>query len=73
MNTTLRDAVERLQATADALAREIEINRSVLRSAIEAGEGLIRAVAGAAPPPATYAPGGHADAPTSGFLVNRKV
>lgn len=73
MNATLRDAVERLQTTADMLAREIAINRAVLRDALDAGAGLIRAVAGANSTPATYAPRGHAEPAPSGLLVNRKV
>ena len=73
MNTTLRDAVGRLQGAADALAREIAINRTVLQDAIAAGEGMIRAVAGAAPVPATYAPAGQPAPAQSGVLVNRKV
>jgi hypothetical protein len=43
----LGSAVTHLNAAADALSREIEINRRVLRGAIEAGDRVVRALTGA--------------------------
>lgn len=73
MTIDLRDAVERVQAAADVLSREIEINRVVLQTALSAGEGLIRAAAGAPAQADTYGTRGTAPPTKAGILFNRKV
>ena len=47
-------AVDRLHAAAGALSREIEINRHVLRGAIDAGDRVVRALCGARSGPVSY-------------------
>lgn len=50
----LASAVGQLNDAADALAREIDINRRVLRGAIDAGDRVVRALTGASAGPVSY-------------------
>lgn len=66
---TLADARDRLKLQARRVAREIEINRRVLRGAMEQGERFLQAIRGAQP--LSYEPG---DAPgATGALLNTQV
>ncbi len=71
----LRSARERLLATAASVAREIEINRRVLASALRTGEDAVRTLLGGA----TASPAGYgaaatpAAAPASSSFINRQV
>jgi hypothetical protein len=68
-------AIERLHAAADALSREIEINRHVLRGAIDAGDRVVRALCGARGTPVSYDAAARAvPAPAGGgALFNQQV
>jgi hypothetical protein len=71
----IRSAAGRLTDTAKVLQREVEINRRVLRVAIEAGDRLVRVLMGA---PLTasisYAPAtnGRAASP-GGVILDRRI
>jgi len=71
----IRLARSRLLATAQALAREIEINRAVLQGAMDTDDTLIRALCGATRPSPLY--GEHDGAKDStgggGALIDRQV
>jgi hypothetical protein len=71
----IRSAAGRLTDTAKVLQREVEINRRVLRVAIEAGDRLVRVLMGApmtqsisyAPAPATRT------GPSGGAILDRRI
>jgi flagellar biosynthesis/type III secretory pathway chaperone len=72
----LRDARTRLQQAADVLAREVGMNRKLLREALTANDKHVRVLAGAPTTPSTYALDAAALAPpphARGVLVNRTV
>ena len=76
MTDALRDACEGLQESAEALSREVEMNRRVLRDALAHGEQLVHVLGGAPVDVrgAGYAAPGTAPAaagPGGGYLVNR--
>jgi FlgN protein len=73
--TDLIIAVDRLHSAGDTLSREIEINRRVLRGAIEAGDRVVRALCGARGAPVSYDAGANAvPAPAGGgALFNQQV
>jgi hypothetical protein len=75
VTTDLIVAVDRLQAAAQALSREIEINRHVLRGAIEAGDRVVRALCGARGATVSYDAGARAVAAPAGggSLINQQV
>ena len=63
------EAADRLAAAGRTLQREVEVNRRVLRHAIESGDRYVRALAGAA----TGAAAGAPRAETGGALVDRRA
>lgn len=73
--TELMMAVDRLVSAGDALAREIDINRHVLRGAIEAGDRVVRALCGARAAPVSYDAGANSVAAPAGggSLFNQQV
>jgi hypothetical protein len=76
MTDALRSARDGLQASAQGLAREVDVNRRVLRDAIASGESYVRALCSPSDPKRLYgAPGSDAaQAPPAGsFLLNRRV
>lgn len=71
----IRSAARRLTDTAKVLQREVEINRRVLRVAIEAGDRLVRALMGAplaASISYTPSPNGRAGSP-GGVILDRRI
>lgn len=75
---TLRDAREALRASAAALAREVDVNRRVLREAIAAGDDYMRKLVGGAAgeaPRVDYGPGTSqpAEQRSGGLLLDRRV
>ena len=76
MTEPLRVARDGLQTAAQALAREVDVNRRVLRDAIASGESYVRALCAPGDAKRLYgAPGSEtASAPPAGsFLLNRRV
>ncbi len=76
MDGRLRDARMRLQQAADVLAREVGMNRKLLREALSSNDQHVRTLAGGPATTSTYAMDRTApvstDAPR-GILVNRTV
>lgn len=70
MTDDLAKVRDRLKTQARSVAREIEINRRVLRGAMEQGERFMHAICGG-PQPRTYEPGESSGA--IGALLNRQV
>lgn len=70
MTDDLAKVRDRLRIQARAVAREIEINRRVLRGAMEQGERFMHAICGGARP-RSYEPGETTGA--TGALLNRQV
>jgi hypothetical protein len=68
MDDELRAACAELQASAAALAREVDVNRRVLRDALASGDAQARTLAGAAASAQHGAHGAH-----GGGLLNRTV
>jgi hypothetical protein len=67
-----REARQRLQQAADLLAREVGMNRKLLREALAANDAQVRVMMGATTSPSTYVAAGTAGAGSaSGVLVNR--
>jgi hypothetical protein len=63
-----------LEAAATQVAREVVINRTVLRRAVEAGEAFLQSLfSSAAAPAASYAPGERAEEPPPGLLLDRRA
>jgi hypothetical protein len=76
MTEPLRAARDGLQASAQSLAQEVDVNRRVLRDAIASGESYVRALCTPGEAKRLYAaPGAEpAAAPVAGsFLLNRRV
>lgn len=72
VDARLREARQRLQQAADLLAREVGMNRKLLREALAANDAQVRTLMGATATPSTYAAAGSSPgAPASGVLVNR--
>ena len=69
MDDTLRAARDELQTSAAALAREVDVNRRVLRDALAGGDAQARTLAGV-PTMAAGMPSGAAPA-NAGVLLNR--
>lgn len=70
----LREARQRLQMAADLLAREVGMNRKLLREALSAGDQYVRTLVGAPSSLPTYDSEGPATAASNaprGILVNR--
>ncbi len=70
----LRDARQRLQLAADLLAREVGMNRKLLREALSSGDQHVRTLVGAPPALPTYGAEGPPTPGTNaprGILVNR--
>jgi hypothetical protein len=76
MTDTLRDARDGLRAAALILAREVEMNRKILRSALSTGGELIRGLYGPSDAANTYGPGdqksGDGDG-TGGLMIDRQA
>lgn len=70
MTKDLASVRDRLRAQARSVAREIEINRRVLRGAMEQGDRFMHAICGGTPS-RSYEPGESAGA--TGALLNRQV
>jgi hypothetical protein len=69
----IRSAAARLTDTAKVLQREVEINRRVLRVAIEAGDRLVRALMGAPQPgPVSYSPSSRGGS-GGGAILDRRI
>ncbi len=71
----LREARQRLQASAEVLSREVGMNRKLLREALATNTQQVRVLSGEPITPSTYAAEGAAT-PTSqprGLVVNRTV
>lgn len=66
-------AMATLAETAGTLHREVEVNRRVLRHAIESGGNLIRNLCGASAPPDTYEPGLRQGATIGAVLLDRTI
>jgi phosphate uptake regulator len=65
---------EALQGSARSLAREVSVNRQVLREALSNGEELVRTLAGVGSAPVGYGDTrGAAEAPRASFIVNRRA
>ncbi|MEO7359014.1 MAG: flagellar export chaperone FlgN [Gemmatimonadaceae bacterium] len=74
MDGRLRDARQRLQHSADILAREVGMNRKLLREAITSNDSHVRTLVGEPQHGTTYlndAGGRMAPTPARGVLVNR--
>lgn len=74
MNGRLSDARQRLQHSADMLAREVGMNRKLLREAISSNEQYVRTLVGSPAHGTTYindAGAKLAPTPARGILVNR--
>jgi hypothetical protein len=75
MNARLSDARQRLQHSADVLAREVGMNRKLLREAMSSNEQHVRTLVGSPAGGNTYsndAAGAKlAPTPARGVLVNR--
>ena len=75
INDEVRDARERLQAAALTLSREVEINRKVLRSALNVSGDVIRGLCGPEEEPGTYVaeskPKGRRE--SGGYLIDRQA
>ena len=71
----IRSAAGRLTDTAKILQREVEINRRVLRVAIEAGDRLVRALMGTPlSAPISYVPSQHARSGNPGSsILDRRI
>ncbi|MFI5309628.1 MAG: flagellar export chaperone FlgN [Gemmatimonadales bacterium] len=71
----VRNAADRLADAARRLQREVEMNRRILRVAIESGDQFVRALTGvSATRAAGYAPTtGTSDVATGGVLVDRRI
>jgi hypothetical protein len=72
----LREARARLQQAADVLAREVGMNRKLLREALSANDQYVRTLVGGPATSSTYALEGAASASSGaprGLLVNRTV
>ena len=70
----LRDARTRLQQAADVLAREVGMNRKLLREALSTNDQYVRTLVGAPATASTYALEGASPMPSAsarGVLVNR--
>jgi hypothetical protein len=70
----LRDARQRLQQAADVLAREVGMNRKLLREALSSNDQYVRTLVGAPATTSTYAMEGPAPVTAGaprGILVNR--
>lgn len=76
IDNRLREAKQRLQQAADLLAREVGMNRKLLREALTTNDQHVRVLVGAPSSPSTYQGEGiAASVPTGvrGSLVNRTV
>jgi hypothetical protein len=74
VDARLREARQRLQQAADVLAREVGMNRKLLREALSTNDQYVRTLVGAPAASSTYALEGAAPAPSAaarGILVNR--
>lgn len=65
---------EALQGSARSLAREVSVNRQVLREALTSGEELVRTLAGVGGTRVGYGESmGASEAPRSSYIVNRRA
>ena len=74
IDARLREARQRLQMAADLLAREVGMNRKLLREALASGDQYVRTLVGAPPTLPTYdaeGPGAATSTAPRGMLVNR--
>jgi hypothetical protein len=70
----LTEARTRLKAAAEEVAREVAINRTVLRRAVEAGEAFLQALFSAATvAPAVYGNAERTEEAPTGMLLNRRA
>jgi hypothetical protein len=73
-NDDLHTSRELLQEAARTLAREVSMNRQILREALATGESVVRTLAGVAAPRIGYGDTiGTSEAPRAPFLVNRRA
>ncbi len=69
----IREAADELTEVARTLQREVDINRRVLRQAIEGGDQYVRALCGVPPQPATSYNKHDAPRSTGGALLDRRI
>ena len=70
----LQEAREALRGSATSLAKEVDVNRRVLREALASGDEYMRRLCGAAESRPDYAPAAAAPAPTAGgLLLDRRI
>ena len=75
MTASLTEARDGLQAVAQRLARQLDVNRSVIQKVTASGDRLIRAVCGVPERPSVYARESDGSDPSSrpGILLNTKI
>ena len=75
MPPALRDAREQLRGAAASLAREVDVNRRVLRQALSNGDEHMRRLVGTDVPRADYAPTtvSASEPRAGGFLLDRRI
>ncbi|MEP7381245.1 MAG: flagellar export chaperone FlgN [Gemmatimonadota bacterium] len=64
---------EALQGSARTLARDVSMNRQVLREALTTGEEMVRTLAGVGAQRNAYDSTGAGEAPRASYLVNRRA
>jgi len=70
----LRGSRDALQSSAITLAREVTINKQILREALAAGDEMVRSLVGASPSQRGYGAGGsHNRAANAAFIVNKRA
>ena len=69
----LQEARDALRTAAAALAREVEVNRRVLREAMATGDEYMRRLVGAAEPRPDYAPAAGPEPRPGSLLLDRRV
>ncbi len=75
MTASLTEARDGLQAAAQRLARQMEVNRRVIQEVITSGDRLIRAVCGVPEKTSVYSPESEGAEPSgrAGILINKQV
>jgi hypothetical protein len=69
----LQEARDALRTAAAALAREVDVNRRVLREALASGDEYMRRLVGAGEPRPDYAPAAAPEPRAGGLLLDRRV
>lgn len=70
----LKGSRDALQSSAHTLAREVTINRQILKEALAAGDEMVRSLVGASPSSRGYGASGSATRPANAaFIVNKRA